>query len=64
MSPDDARTAGEARVVHPLYEARLKRLRDLSGALDISGALLSDEVLDRIEVHVTAKQQRRRTGIR
>lgn len=64
MSPDDAQTANEARAVHPLYEARMRRLRDLSGALGLSGPVLSDEVLDRIEAHVTAKQQRDRTGIR
>ena len=64
VSPDDARTAEEARIVHPLYEARLARLHALSSALGRSGSSLSDEVLDRIEAHVTAKQKRDRTGIR
>lgn len=38
MSPDDAQTADEGRVVHPLYSARMRRLQSLADAMAVAGA--------------------------
>ena len=46
MSPDDSQTAAEARVVHPLYEARLARLAAMRNAMPTGvSADLNDETL-------------------
>ena len=37
MSPDDQQTKDEARIVHPVFEARLSRLAVLRDALPANG---------------------------
>lgn len=59
MSPDDAQTKDEARIVHPVFSARLDRLAQMRGAM-VGGALLTDEMVRAI----TAMQQQQRRGSR
>ena len=59
MSPDDAQTKDEARIVHPAFSARLDRLAQIRGAM-IGGALLTDEMVRKI----TAMQQQQGRGRR
>jgi len=59
VSPDDQRTADEARIVHPRFAARLDRLASLRGAM-VGGALLTDEMVDQI----TRMQEARNRGKR
>ena len=59
MSPADAQTQDEARIVHPVFSARLERLAQIRGAM-IGGALLTDEMVRKI----TEMQQQQGRGTR
>ena len=59
VSPDDQRTADEARIVHPRFAARLERLASLRGSM-VGGALLTDEMVRKI----TEMQQAQSRGKR
>jgi hypothetical protein len=47
VSPDDQQTKDEARIVHPVFEARLERLAAMRGVM-AGGLLLTDEMVRKI----------------